>query len=936
MSRRCIQGLLGFILLLACGFVGAQPDVARWMASHLPPQGPDASALAQTPDGFLWVGEGGAVVRFDGVQWREFHLPPSSPPNVDDLLVDPTGQLWIGNGHQLLRMEGDAIEVVASVSPEDAAIRRLRWVDGALHLATTHGVYRFDPPASLHRIVDVEGSTVFDLIRQAPDQPLLVGGIQGLFAATDHGIEARATGTREDLITSLEPDGEDGLWLGGYVLRRLTQRGEIEPVPAPARWVRRMAMLSNGELWVGTHSDGLYIRSPAGAWRRGDRRLHGELVYAIFEDRERNVWVATAGSGVHRFALVGMEEIQFEDGLPTRLLSSIAAGSDGDVWLATYGRGLLNLSAARVLTPVDTPCGDALVSLVRQAPDTLWVGGEEGLCRVRAGEVERVASAGKIQALALASNDALWVMDETGLRLLAEGEVRQHVPRPDGPEDRPVSAMLDDGEGGVWLADAEGLSHLGPTGRKTVDARGPVRALWPATEGGLWLLQNEQLVLRNADGTRHATPSLPGAWLLWGDGAGMLWQVSRSGTARADESRLRRRLEAGLPAPSLEVFGSSEGHGGSNATQIGTPQWTSLPDGGMAYVMFGQVRIGRLASDPWKAPPPQARIESVSAPGIDAAESGHAFSPERWPIRISYTAAALRAPQALRFRYRLLPLDSAWSSATQERSQSFARLAPGDYRFEVAVEGEGEGASAAASSFAFSVLPLWYEARWVHVLIGVVTLVLGALATMWVQRWRMRGLTERQRELELLVATRTQALQDANRQLAVQARTDALTGLLNRRAFLDTYAYQWQVTHRDGEPIAVLIIDVDHFKTYNDQHGHVAGDETLRRIAHALTRGLHWPDGLVARDGGEEFVVTLPRARLDQALTVGEAMRAAVADMAIAHRGGHEFGIVTVSIGAAVSEREDDLSAEALLIRADVALYEAKHAGRNRVRASQG
>jgi len=921
------------LLLLACRVGWAQPDVARWMASHLPPQGPDASALAQTPDGFLWVGESGAVARFDGVQWREFHLPPSSPPNVDDLLVDPSGQLWIGNGPQLLRMHGDALERVASLSPEDTAIRRLRWVDGALHLATTHGVYRLDPPASLHRIVDVEGSTVFDLSRQTANQPLLIGGIQGLFAATDHGIEARATGTREDLITSLEPDGEGGLWLGGYVLRRLTQGGAIEPVPAPARWVRRMAMLSNGELWVGTHSDGLYIRSPAGAWRRGDRRLRGELVNAIFEDRERNVWVATTGSGVHRFALVGMEEIQFEDGLPTRLLSSIAAGSGGDVWLATYGRGLLNLSAARVLSSVDTPCGDALVSLARQAPDTLWVGGEEGLCRVRAGQVEHVLPAGKIQALALAANDALWVMDETGLKLLAEGEVRQHVPRPDGPKDKPVLAMLDDGEGGVWLADTEGLSHLGPAGWKTVDTRGYVRALWPAAEGGLWLLQNGQLVLRNADGTSNATPSLTGAWLLWGDGAGQLWQVSRSGTARAAEAQLRRRLEAGLPAPTLEVFGLSEGHGGSNATQIGTPQWATLPDGGMAYVMFGQVRIGRLASDPWKAPAPQARIESVSAPGIDAAPPGHAFSPERWPIRISYTAAALRAPQALRFRYRLLPLDSAWSSATQERSQSFARLAPGDYRFEVTVE--GDAASAEASSFAFSVLPLWYEARWVHVLLGVGALVLGALATMWVQRWRMRGLTERQRELESLVARRTQALQEANRQLAVQARTDALTGLLNRRAFLDAYAEQWRQVEVAAASMAVLMIDVDHFKAYNDHHGHGAGDQALQGVGTALKAALQWPQGKVARYGGEEFVAMLPGADLGEAATVGEAMRRAVEALAIAHHGGHEAGIVTVSIGAAACKTGDGSTADALLIHADMALYEAKRGGRNRVLPEQ-
>lgn len=397
-------------------------------------------------------------------------------------------------------------------------------------------------------------------------------------------------------------------------------------------------------------------------------------------------------------------------------------------------------------------------------------------------------------------------------------------------------------------------------------------------------------------------------------------------------TRLREQLITGQP-PTPDVFDSTEGHGGSQPTQIGTPQATALPDGRMAFVMFGKVRIGRLAPTPRREPMLQAQLIAVGAPGNDSAKPGQAFNAGQWPIRFSYTAASLRAPQKLQFRYRLLPVEREWSTPTSERSQSFASLAPGKYRFEVNVV--GAGADAKPAQFEFTLLPFWYETWWAHLLFGIAALLLVAWTTVIAWRWRLRRVSEHQRELEALVAVRTQALQDANRQLAIQARTDALTGLLNRRAFLDGYDFQWQATHRAGESIAVLIIDVDLFKNYNDQHGHVAGDEALQRIAQALIGALQWPDGEVARYGGEEFVAMLPRARLDQALAVGEAMRAAVSDLTIAYRDGHAPGIVTVSIGVAASKDSDDPSAEALLIRADVALYDAKHAGRDRVLASR-
>lgn len=1001
MSRACALVWLWGALLLGSGAACGQADVARWMAAYVPPQGPDTTAVAQTPDGFLWVGGARGLARFDGAQWREISVGPGTVSAVDDLLVDPAGQLWVASGNRLLRLRGDALDLVVTLASDDSGIRRLRWLQDTLHLATTIGVYRLNPPAQLQPLSGLKDGTAYDLAVPGDGHGVLAGGRFGLSVDTGSGWQRRFGGEQGDLVTSLERDGDGRLWLGGYTLRVIPETDEAGSAQGPARRVRRLAALSNGELWVGTHSDGIFIRARNGSWRRGDRRLRGEVVNAIFEDRERNVWVATSGSGLHRFSLTGMEEIQFEDGLPTRLLSSIAAGAADDLWLATYGRGLVHIDRGRALTPVATPCGDALGSLIWQAPDTLWVGGEAGLCRMQDGRIEQVSGPGAVVALALAADGSLWALDARVLWHLVDGSVSQRIDRRDRIHNPHVMAMQDDGQGGVWVASHEGLVQAGPAGWRLVDDHGQVDALWAGDAGQLWLVQKGELVLRGRDGRRYATPAFPGAWLLWRDGSGALWQIGRTGSARVSEQALRERLEtgqlladegvvepdrpqrgdgatgvdgvpgsAGLPraqaesasalrtgpdsthAPrmgahpidpaqpqssgsaAIEVFGTADGHGDSYPTEVGTPQLATLPDGRMAFVMYGQVRIGSLASPAWQRPALQTEVSAVTAPGVAAAEPGHAFSPGQWPIRLGYTAAALRTPQALRFRYRLLPLDADWSPPTAERSQSFARLAPGKYRFEVRVD--SDAAAPAPAHFDFTVLPLWHETWWARVLLGIVALSLGVLGAMLASRWRVRLLTLRQRELESLVTARTAQLQDANRQLAVQARTDALTGLLNRRAFLDAFGHQWHQTRSAGLPLSVLMIDVDHFKTYNDHHGHAAGDEALRRIATALRTSMHWPDGLVARYGGEEFVAMLPRAGLESALAMGETLRAAVEALAIAHLGGDQASITTISIGAAVSGAGDTSSAEGLLACADAALYDAKRAGRNRVLARDG
>jgi diguanylate cyclase (GGDEF)-like protein len=183
--------------------------------------------------------------------------------------------------------------------------------------------------------------------------------------------------------------------------------------------------------------------------------------------------------------------------------------------------------------------------------------------------------------------------------------------------------------------------------------------------------------------------------------------------------------------------------------------------------------------------------------------------------------------------------------------------------------------------------------------------------------------------LERKVVERTLALEQVNARLEALSVTDPLTGLTNRRGLAAVFEAEWA----RGTPLAVLMLDIDRFKLYNDRYGHLGGDACLRRVAAALSASARTGVDLVARYGGEEFAIILPDTDCAGARVVAERVRGAVAALAEPHLD-VPLGIVTVSVGVAAAIPTQHSSIEQLLARADAALYEAKRAGRNQVIAS--
>jgi diguanylate cyclase (GGDEF)-like protein len=192
-----------------------------------------------------------------------------------------------------------------------------------------------------------------------------------------------------------------------------------------------------------------------------------------------------------------------------------------------------------------------------------------------------------------------------------------------------------------------------------------------------------------------------------------------------------------------------------------------------------------------------------------------------------------------------------------------------------------------------------------------------------------QALLEMNRELEAKIHARTHELAEANSRLAQLAVTDGLTGLYNHRHFHERLALEVERSQRNGLPLSLFMIDVDHFKHYNDHHGHPAGDEVLRQLARLLGDGRRIND-VVARYGGEEFAIILVDTAKFAAAKLAERLRERVAEHEFPFGGEQPNGKLSISIGVATCP-DDAPDPEGLVRSADAALYAAKHAGRDRI-----
>jgi len=199
---------------------------------------------------------------------------------------------------------------------------------------------------------------------------------------------------------------------------------------------------------------------------------------------------------------------------------------------------------------------------------------------------------------------------------------------------------------------------------------------------------------------------------------------------------------------------------------------------------------------------------------------------------------------------------------------------------------------------------------------------------------RLKQEMERRKARERELLQTTEQLAEANARLERLSASDGLTGLANRRHFDIRLEREWKRALRVKHPLALILLDVDYFKPYNDTYGHQSGDDCLRQVAGLLTRAAHRSDDLAARYGGEEFALILPNTDLAGALHVAEQLRTDVEALRLPHRASSASKWVTLSLGVAAMVPALGMTSGELIALADQALYRAKQSGRNRAQAA--
>jgi diguanylate cyclase (GGDEF)-like protein len=352
-------------------------------------------------------------------------------------------------------------------------------------------------------------------------------------------------------------------------------------------------------------------------------------------------------------------------------------------------------------------------------------------------------------------------------------------------------------------------------------------------------------------------------------------------------------------------------------------------DGRLTLVGMKSLLQYRAAASNTEQAPPQVALRAVvlqQANGerrhlpLRSAETLR-FPEGDFALGFQFALPDLEQERAALYQGRLQGYEAAFSDWTRSRGYQYSRLRPGDYVFSVRAR-DARGRVSEIEPFRFSIDARWYRSTLALLLWTALALALVVLLVAAIFRRRTRNMRTRQRDLQTMVDNRTRDLAAANRRLELMANMDGLTGLPNRRRLDEYLALTWQHSHERQRPLAVIAIDIDHFKRYNDEHGHLRGDELLRHATRLLAQCLRRTEDVLARYGGEEFVVVMPGANASQAAEQAEAMLACIADASLG---------VTISLGVASEIADGSEPVETLVERADQALYAAKSGGRNRV-----
>jgi signal transduction histidine kinase/ligand-binding sensor domain-containing protein len=761
----------------------------RWTANDGAPT--EILTLAQTTDGYLWLGTRWGLVRFDGVRFVQFAprggdtLPAGG---VASLLAARDGSLWIVSlSGAVSRLRDGRVTSYGEQDGLPAAFQLAESGSGTLVAGTVGGLARFTEgkwkdagrewqyPGGESKAVwfDPEGA----LWAETEDRVVYLpaGGSRFL----DPGMPLAETAQRAAFAQAR--DGS--IWMAevNRSVHTVPRVGDRSPITELILGSLTLLIDRKGSLWFGTLGDGLgRIIDPT---RIRGRKVDGfgveaerftqkdgllsDVVHTLLEDREGNIWVGS-DRGLERFREGAFAPVATPGSVRPRF---VFASRDTAIWTAAFSRhGVLRLGPGG---PETVPTEFFATNLVQDRAGVLWSVYGDKVFRLQGRRFVPVplgrSDIGQFSDITADPDGTVWVFDEKlGLLRLTPDGLASVAPL--HQTTFPRASLFSDRNGRIWVgqrnrvalydhgrvslfAAAQGL----PTGRARSFLQDRAGNVWVGGDAGVSKIEG----VRVRSLPDHQGGALRSVYGLAEDEAGAWWVVTRTGVHLLPPGELDRALADSSHVIRHRTFDALDGLPGMVTGGNPGPQVIRAPDGRI----WVATDSGVAGVDPRNLPrgaAPAVLIEAVRVNGRELSPSEDlAIPPRSHDLEIDYTATSLSVPERIQFRYRLEGEDQAWHSVGTRRRAYYTRLGPGAYRFRVmASNADGEWSETEAG-WSFRILPAWYQTLWFKAAAVLLIGGLGAAAAALIQRRRhLRAQETLKGRYEATLAERARIAQD--------------------------------------------------------------------------------------------------------------------------------------------------------------------------------
>ena len=754
-----------------------------WQTAQGLPQN-SVLSLAQTSDGYIWMGTEEGLVRFDGVRFTVFdqHKFGLANNTVMALLADHHQNLWIGTaGGGLSRFHDGTFTPFAMHTGLAGSSVRSLYEDGrgAIWIGTDGGgLIRFqDGKFRIFTTADGLADNSVLSIASGRDGSLWIATHGGLDTFSDgRFLRFRVNGKSScESARVAHVDRSGALWLGtldglcrvsSNGVRRFTVKDGLTN-----NVVYSLFEDSAGTLWIGT-ANGL-TRFANGAFSSFSERegLLGKEVWAIYEDHEGSLWVGTAGGGINLFKKGLFTTLTKSKGLPSDTVLPVYQDRQGTVWIGS-DQGLTAWNDGR-LTNYTRGKGvpDNLVfSIAQDHSGTLWIGTRHGLTRLKDGKIGPIEdlAGNRVVCTYVDHKNGLWAGSRSGLTHFDGHSFNTYTTRDGLPSDD-VRAIYEDGRGTLWIGTSGGLSRL-EDGRftsyttKNGLASNVVWTIAGETDGTLWLGTNGGGLSRLRDGKITTFTSTQGLYDnsvlgLIDDQLGDIWMTCDKGVFKVSKKQLNDFASGLTSRITPTVYGTADGMKSQECDGAFQPSVWRLQDGRLCFPTTKGLAIIQPAHLVKNLTPPVLEDVLINNKEFPANRPA-TVPPGKGQLELTFTAPSFIDPGKIQFRYMLDGFDKDWTDAGGRRTAYYTNIPHGQYRFKVQAGTGGEW-STTGPELAITLQPHYYETLsfFIGIALGFLGLGIGIYAI------RVNQLKVRELKLLQLVDERTAALQESERQL---------------------------------------------------------------------------------------------------------------------------------------------------------------------------